>query len=86
MADRISRRELFTRQILRAFRESDGAEDRRNESLEAYFRSPLHSYPLLQEMPWDLLCDEARARGIPVEGRSKNDIARDLFLKFSRTT
>jgi len=86
MADHISRRELFTGEILRALRGSDGKEGRRNETLEAYFRSPLRSYPLLQEMPWDMLCAEARARGIPVEGRSKNAIARDLFLKFSRGT
>jgi hypothetical protein len=32
-------------------------------------------------MPWDLLVTEAEMRGIPIEGRDKNDIARDLFLK-----
>jgi len=86
MTDRISRRELFTGKILRTLRGKEGAEDRRSESLEAYFRSPLHSYPLLQEMPWDLLVAEAKSRGIPIEGRSKNDIARDLFLGTPGTT
>jgi len=86
MTDRISRRELFTGKIFRTLRGKEGAEDRRIESLEAYFRSPLHSYPLLQEMPWDLLVAEAKSRGIPIEGRSKNDIARDLFLGTPGTT
>lgn len=86
MTDRISRRELFTGKILRTLRGKEGAEDRRSESLEDYFRSPLHSYPLLQEMPWDLLVAEAKSRGIPIEGRSKNDIARDLFLGTPGTT
>jgi hypothetical protein len=91
MTNPISRRDLFTKKILSLFQEADSGgtqpgHDRRRESLEDYFKSPLLSYPLLQEMPWDLLIAEAESRGIPVEGRSKNDIARDLFMKFSGTT
>jgi hypothetical protein len=46
-----------------------------------YFSSPLTSYPLLQEMPMDMLLMEAQKRGVPTEGRSKNDVAADIFLR-----
>ena len=45
-----------------------------------YFASPLTSYPLLQEMPMDMLLAEARSRGISTQGRSKRDIAAEIFL------
>jgi hypothetical protein len=50
-------------------------------AIARYFASPLTSYPLLQEMPMDMLLGEARKRGVPTEGRSKNDIAADIFLR-----
>ena len=86
MSDRISRRGMFTREILKLFfnlasTKTLNEEELHRESLEQYFKSPIHSYPLLQEMPWDLLVAEAEIRGIPVEGRDKNAIAKDLFLK-----
>lgn len=61
-------------------------EKRREENLLQYFDSPLHSYPLLNEMPLDMLIAEARAKGIITEGRSKNEIARDLFLNIEFTS
>jgi hypothetical protein len=86
MSDRISRRDMFTGEILKLFLKLASTktldeEELQRESLEQYFKSPIHSYPLLQEMPWDLLVKEAEIRGIPVEGRDKNTIAKDLFLK-----
>ena len=45
-----------------------------------YFTSPLYSYALLSEMPWDMLTEEAKRLGIAFEGRSKLDIVRDIFL------
>jgi hypothetical protein len=36
-------------------------------------------------MPLEMLFDEARARGIPTDGRSKNEIARDLFLNLDNS-
>jgi hypothetical protein len=90
MSDRISRRDMFTREILKLFLKLASTktleEELKRESLEQYFKSPIHSYPLLQEMPWDLLVAEAEIRGIPIEGRDKNDIARDLFLKDNNST
>jgi len=88
MTDKISRRHLFTKEILRVLGRIHKdiylpAEDRRKDGIEAYFKSPLSSYPLLQEMPWDMLIFAAKSRDIPTEGRSKNDIARDLFMKIS---
>ncbi|MCX5831419.1 MAG: hypothetical protein NT140_05975 [Deltaproteobacteria bacterium] len=86
MSDLISRRDLFSTKIFKTIfnhqspRFSSSMEKRREENLLQYFDSPLHSYPLLNEMPLDMLIAEARAKDITTEGRSKNEIARDLFL------
>ena len=48
--------------------------------MEGYLSSPLYSYALLSEMPWDMLIDEARNHGISYEGRSKMDVVRELFV------
>lgn len=45
-----------------------------------YFSSPLYSYALLSEMPWDMLIDEAKRLGIDYEGRSKIDVVREIFI------
>ncbi len=74
---------IFNHQSLQ---DSSSMEKRREENLLQYFNSPLHSYPLLNEMPLDMLITEARSRGIATEGRSKNEIARDLFLNIEFTS
>lgn len=48
--------------------------------MDGYLSSPLYSYALLSEMPWDMLAEEARRRGIPYEGRSKMEVVRELFV------
>jgi hypothetical protein len=90
MSDAISRRDFFRKDLLKLLFKSGSEEplteiEERQKSLEAYFASPSYSYPLLQEMPWDFLISEATSRGIPVEGRNKNEIARDMFLKINET-
>lgn len=50
-------------------------------SLDHYFQSPLYSYPFVQDMPWEMICEEAEKRGIPVDGRSKTDVVRQLLSK-----
>lgn len=83
MMSSITRREFLSAKsllgIFDVFKGIQSEEVRKRESLEQYFQSPLYSYPLLQEMPWELLLEEANKQGIPTEGRSKNDIARDVF-------
>ena len=90
MSDKMSRRDIFTKEILKLFFNLSSVKttdkELYRESLEQYFKSPMHSYPLLQEMPWDLLIAEAKMHGIPIEGRDKNAIARDIFLKVNNTT
>ena len=90
MSDMMSRRDIFTKEILKHIFNLSPVKttekELHRESLEHYFTSPIHSYPLLQEMPWDLLIAEAERHGIPVEGRDKNAIARDIFLKVNNTT
>ena len=91
MFDKISRRDMFTGKFLKIFFNLSSTrtlneEDLQRINLEQYFKSPIHSYPLLQEMPWDLLFTEAEMHGIPVEGRDKNAIARELFLKVNSST
>ena len=83
MARQITRRELFSWKGLRELSLSLGVPEPPKtppSQMEDYFRSPLHSYPLLQEMPQAMLEEEAARHGIPVKNRSKNDIARELFL------
>ena len=48
--------------------------------MQGYFSSPLYSYALLSEMPWEMLIEEARQRNIPYEGRAKMEIVKELFL------
>ena len=48
--------------------------------MDGYLSSPLYSYALLSEMPWDMLTEEAERRGIPYEGRSKMEVVRELFV------
>jgi hypothetical protein len=45
-----------------------------------YFSSPLYSYALLSEMPWDMLVEEAKRRGINYEGRTKIDVVQEIFV------
>ena len=45
-----------------------------------YFSSPLYSYALLSEMPWDMLAEEAKRLGIDYEGRQKIDVVREIFV------
>jgi len=90
MSDAVSRRDFFTKEVLKLFFKKGSTEpfteeENRRQSLADYFKSPLYSYPLLQEMPWDFLLAEAKAKGISVEGRTKNDIARDVFQQINET-
>jgi hypothetical protein len=85
MNEQLSRREFFKKgnlsTLLREIHTACATRgDSREKELKRYFLSPLHSYPLLQEMPLEMLLGEARARGIPTDRRSKNEIARDLFI------
>ena len=58
--------------------ETIATEERR--VMDGYLSSPLYSYALLSEMPWDMLVEEAQRRGIPYEGRSKMEVVRELFV------
>lgn len=86
MSEKISRRDFLSLKVLgKIFQPGEmdptSPHGHRQDHLRQYFKSPMHSYPLLQEMPWDLLVAEAQSRGIPTAGRSKYDIARELFVK-----
>ena len=84
MKDILSRRELLSgsaiKGLLADWLSKAPRQETLRDSMEKYFQSPMYSYPLLQEMPWDMLLEEAKNLGIAVEGRTKNDIARDIFL------
>lgn len=58
--------------------ETIATEERR--VMDGYLSSPLYSYALLSEMPWDMLVEEARRRSIPYEGRTKMEVVRELFV------
>lgn len=44
-----------------------------------YFRSVFSCYPLLSEAPYELLVEAAQKKGIETTGKSKIEIARELF-------
>jgi hypothetical protein len=50
-------------------------------AFERYFESYESSYALTLAYPDDLLLETARRHGIETEGREKNDIVKELFLK-----
>ncbi len=76
MDRKISRREfLFSRGLFKS-RKLDC-----NSDLDQYFRSSLYSYPFVQDMPWDIISEEAERTGIAVIGRSKADIVLELLRK-----
>ena len=58
--------------------ETIATEERR--VMDGYLSSPLYSYALLSEMPWDMLIEEAKRLGIEYEGRSKIDVVREIFM------
>ena len=81
------RRDFFTRffseqagKTLAGFR-AGVREARAEADFEAFFSNYESSYALTLAYPDDILLDAARKEGIPVEGREKNDIVKDLFLK-----
>ncbi len=60
------------------------AEVRAREDFDAFFDSYESSYALTLNYPDEILIESARMAGIPVEGRDKIAIARDLFEKTNR--
>jgi len=81
------RRQFFTRffleqagKTLAGFR-AGVKEARAKADFEAFFSDYESSYALTLAYPDDILLDAARKEGIPVDGREKNDIVKDLFLK-----
>lgn len=63
---------IIIEDAINSFREGTSIE------ILTYFDSFDYCHPLLSEAG-DLLLEEARERGIEIHGRSKADIARELF-------
>lgn len=76
-------RRLFRETVGKALTEFErGFEEARNkETLDSFFESYESSYALTLNYPDDILIESARLEGIDVEGRSKLEIARELFEK-----
>lgn len=47
--------------------------------LDQYFKSPLHSYAFVQDLPWEIILDEANKLGISCVNRSKSEIVHDIL-------
>ncbi|MFH1102988.1 MAG: hypothetical protein V1714_04390 [Pseudomonadota bacterium] len=56
-------------------------EARSKADFDAFFSDYESSYPLTLAYPDDILLETALKEGIPVEGREKIDIVKELFLK-----
>lgn len=83
MMENLSRRELFSRKFLNNLWStfSGETESSKERFFAEYFQSSLYSYPTLQELPWELTLEEAHKNGISTDGRTRNDIVRDLYVK-----
>jgi len=86
MVDR-DRRHFFTKclarqigKIVQGF-EAGVAEARRKEEFDKFFSSYESSYALTLAYPDDILIETAQRTGIAIEGRDKNDIVKELFVK-----
>ncbi|HOD34919.1 MAG TPA: hypothetical protein PLR20_02675 [Syntrophales bacterium] len=81
-----SRRSFFTRDLLGAgvklFEELTGSNETEAPKRD-YFESFESCYPLLSEAG-EMLIEEAVRRGIRVEGRSREEIARDIFAQMEK--
>jgi hypothetical protein len=70
----------LTGRVLRGF--SEGVRTARQEDeFDEFFSSYESSYALTLAYPDEILLETARRHGIPTEGRSKNEIVKELFLK-----
>lgn len=70
----------LTGKVLRSF--AQGAEEAKNEAeFDKFFESYESSYALTLAYPDDILIETAKKHNIETEGRSKNEIVRELFLK-----
>jgi len=83
----VSRRHFLSRSLLKiagdtlaGFRQGvREAKDR--EAFDSFFSDYESCYALTLAYPDDILLETARREGIPVDGREKIDIVKDLFLK-----
>jgi hypothetical protein len=66
--------------VIGGIREGMQAADQRAE-FDCYFDSYESSYALTLAYPDDILLETARRHGIETEGREKNEIVKELFLK-----
>ncbi len=80
-----SRREFFTRYLARELGRVAGGfqeglkEAREQAEFERFFESYENSYSLTLAEPEELLIESARQAGIPVEGRDRREVVRDLW-------
>ena len=66
--------------IVENFRDGYG-EGEKEDEFEKFFDSYESSYALTLAYPDDILMETARMHGVETEGRSKNDIVKELFKK-----
>ncbi len=82
-----SRREFFTRYLTRELSRVAGSfqeglkEAREKAEFDRFFESYENSYSLTLAEPEELLLESARQAGIPVEGRDRREVVRDLWLQ-----
>jgi hypothetical protein len=80
-----SRREFFTRYFARELARvaggfQEGLKEAREEAeFERFFESYENSYSLTLAYPEEILLESARRAGIPVEGRERREVVRDLW-------
>lgn len=88
MSDLLSRRELFSKNGLKKvfqmlINESDESKNQKEDNwqitLNQWSEPSVYNYALFQEFPMEMITQEAKEKGIPTDGRSKIEIARDVY-------
>lgn len=73
-----TRRQLFSiNSLIETLKETP--KEAEKISLDQYFKSPLHSYAFVQDLPWEIILDEANKLGISSVNRSKGEIVHDIL-------
>jgi len=77
----MSRRDLFSPKVFNNIWSTifEKKESDNYNFINEHFQSSLYSYPALQELPWEMTLEEAQQNGVNTEGRSRNDIVKDLY-------
>lgn len=79
MAEGMGRRDVFKEALRSAFRLPAPVDDLSKEAGSSFFDSVTNSYSITLAYPWELLAETARRMGLPTDGKTRLELAREIF-------